>query len=51
MPTKKIADPPKFCSNPEPNPPSMMVFPPGTYEHTWPVCGRKMTFTVPAIRS
>jgi hypothetical protein len=55
MPTVKIADPKnpwkleKPCFHPEHNPPSHMVFSPGTYEHTCPGCGNKITFTVYAI--
>ena len=47
MPTKKIADPPlPPCRDSEHNPPSMMVFEPGVYEHTCPTCGQKMVFRV-----
>lgn len=35
------------CQDPDHNPPSMMVWEPGTYEHTCPRCGMKMQFTVP----
>lgn len=45
-PTKKIADAPVPCFHPEHDPPSMMVFEPGTYEHTCPSCGKKVVFTV-----
>lgn len=50
MPTRKIADPPesKPCYSPEHSPPSMMVFAPGTYEHTCPSCGKVTIFTVAA---
>ncbi len=48
MPTKKIADLPRqqYCRHPEHNPPSMIVLPPGIYEHTCPSCGRRVTFRV-----
>ena len=47
MPTVKIKDaPPPPCQNSEHNPPTMMVWEPGTYEHTCPSCGDKQTFTV-----
>lgn len=50
MPTRKIADiRSQPCLNPEHNPPSMMVFKPGTYEHTCPGCGSKTIFTVPYV--
>ena len=45
--TRKIADPPpRPCQHPEHNPPSMMVFEPGMYEHTCPQCGNTQRFTV-----
>ena len=45
--TRKIADaPPRPCQNPEHNPPGMMVFSPGIYEHTCPGCGNKQVFIV-----
>ncbi len=50
MPTKKIADTPKYCAHPEHDPPKHMVFQPGVYEHTCPACGRKQRFTVHGIR-
>jgi len=48
MPTRKIRDVEEFrtCTDPEHNPPSMMVFQPGVYEHECPRCGRKIEFTV-----
>ncbi len=59
MPTKKIRGLPEYdkegmrqidmeeiCRDPEHNPPSMMVYPPGVYEHTCPRCEEKKTFTV-----
>lgn len=54
MPTKRI-DPPEGkrpatpCFDRDHSPPTMQCFPPGTYEHTCPTCGAKVTFTVPAI--
>lgn len=49
MPTRKIHDfspSHSSCNHPEHNPPSMIVLPPGLYEHTCPRCGQKQTFTV-----
>jgi hypothetical protein len=48
MPTKKIADLPRqqYCRHPDHNPPSMMVYPPGIYEHTCPSCGHRVVFRV-----
>ena len=46
MPTKKISDEKRLCSHPEHHPPSHMVYEPGTYEHTCPSCGQKITFVV-----
>lgn len=47
MPTRKIADPPpRPCSHPEHDPPGMMVFAPGTYEHECPRCHHIIVFTV-----
>ena len=37
------------CLCPEHNPPMHIVLEPGTYEHTCPLCGHKITFTVPRI--
>ena len=50
MPTKKIADicDRKTCFDPEHNPPNMMVWEPGVYEHTCPGCGNKQRFVVGA---
>jgi hypothetical protein len=47
--TRKIADAPIPCPHPGHEPPSHMVFPPGTYEHVCPACGHKTIFTVPFI--
>jgi hypothetical protein len=47
MPTRKIADPPpRPCSDPEHNPPSMRVYRPGTYEHECPRCHQKQVFII-----
>ena len=46
MPTKKIADLPAPCRDPDHNPPSHMVWANGTYEHVCSGCGRKTSFTV-----
>ena len=45
---KKIADLPAqdVCRHSEHNPPTMIVLPPGVYEHTCPGCGKIVTFTV-----
>lgn len=52
MPTRKISDieehPHVMCRHPEHNPPSMMVFKPGVYEHECPACKRTVQFTVHA---
>lgn len=52
MPIRKIDKPKKswnrpICYHPDHNIPNMMVFEPGTYEHTCPGCGKVTTFTVP----
>ena len=49
MTTRKIAEPVNPCTHPEHNPPSMMVFEPGTYEHECPSCHEKQVFEVPLI--
>lgn len=46
MPTRKIADLKKSCSHPEHNPPSMMVFDDGVWEHECPGCGHIQVFGV-----
>jgi hypothetical protein len=48
---KKIKDysPKEICLHPEHNPPGMMVFEPGEYEHTCPACGKITRFVVPLI--
>ena len=42
----KVADVPRPCTHGEHNPPSMIVLPPGVYEHQCPGCGKKQRFTV-----
>lgn len=53
MPLKKLDDDKtwshKICRSPEHNPPSMMVYPPGRYEWTCPVCGASTFFSVPLV--
>ena len=57
MPTRRLPDPvegtwlprPEPCHHPDHNPPSHMVFEPGTYEHECSGCGKKLVFTVPRI--
>lgn len=55
--TRKIAEPGRLipndlfdgqpvCISREHNPPNMMVFSPGEYEHTCPECGNVINFTV-----
>lgn len=46
---RKVSDLPghMYCRNPEHNPPSMIVLPPGVYEHTCPGCGHVTRFVVP----
>lgn len=50
MPTRKIADLPdsvlKPCYHPEHNPPSMIVYEPGVWEHKCPGCGHVVEFSV-----
>jgi len=46
MPTRKIADLPRVCRHPEHNPPNMMVYENGVWEHVCPACGAKQTFVV-----
>lgn len=55
MPTRKLDEPEhkawtftrrEPCRNPDHDPPSMRLFPPGRYEHTCPECGKKQRFTV-----
>ena len=53
MPTRKINSDKEslqtYCSHPDHNPPSHMVFQPGSYEHVCSGCKRKMMFTVNGI--
>lgn len=48
MPTRKIAEPNNrgYCRDREHNPPSMMVYENGLYEHECPSCGAKQRFRV-----
>lgn len=48
-PTEKISEPDPPCRHPEHLPPSHMVFPPGTWKHTCPACGKVTVFKVPQI--
>ena len=43
---KKIWEVKSHCKHPEHDPPKMMVFEPGTYEHECPGCGKKIVFRV-----
>lgn len=43
---EKIEHKPKPCLHPEHRPPSMMVYEPGTYRYTCPICGKVTVFTV-----
>lgn len=44
--TKKIAEPPERCRDPEHEPAKHRVYTPGVYQHTCPTCGAQVTFTV-----
>ena len=48
---RKIADLPKeqrkTCSNPDHDPPTMIVLEPGLYVHDFPGCGERQYITVP----
>lgn len=44
--TRKIADLPQPCRDSGHNPPSMMSFSDGIYEHVCPSCGKSQQFTV-----
>ena len=50
MPTRKISDPKEdrqnVCRSGDHEPPQMMVFEPGLYEHTCPACGKRTVFRV-----
>lgn len=37
------------CISPEHDPPNMMSLPPGTYEWTCPVCGKKQIFVINGV--
>lgn len=60
MTTRKISDLPKphdgwshkkrMCISPYHLPPSHRVFEPGVYEHTCPMCGNVIVFTVSGFR-
>lgn len=49
MPTRKIADAPVVCYDPDHLPPMFKVFEPGVYEHTCPACGLKTLFRVDSV--
>jgi Zn finger protein HypA/HybF involved in hydrogenase expression len=46
MPTVKIADLPRHCSDPEHSPPTHQSFEHGIWQHTCPACGGTQTFVV-----
>lgn len=46
MPTRKIGETPRACSDPEHNPPSHMYYEDGVWEHVCPSCGARRVFTV-----
>ena len=46
MPTKKIGEVQRPCTDSDHMPPSMMVYEPGEYEHTCRACGHKIFFRV-----
>jgi len=46
MPLEKIGDVSTPCTSPEHNPPQWMVYQPGVYKWTCPVCGMAQVFTV-----
>jgi transposase-like protein len=49
MPLEKIANAPRPCLSSEHNPPTHMVYAPGTYRYKCPSCGFSVTFTVAAV--
>jgi hypothetical protein len=51
MPTRKIKDISKkeMCLDPEHNPPGMMVWEPGVWEHECPSCHKKQTFRIDPV--
>lgn len=46
MPTRKIGDAPKVCTDPSHDPPSHMLYEDGVWEHVCPSCGATKVFTV-----
>ena len=48
MPTRKVGEIDRLitCNDPDHDPPSMMVYPPGRYQHVCKFCGRTVFFTV-----
>lgn len=49
MTLRKIEDQPPYeelCRHSEHNPPTMIVLPPGTWEHECPSCKRRVQFLV-----
>lgn len=52
MPTRKLEEweMPKQCNDPDHDVPTMQYFPPGTYEHECPKCGKKTQFTIRGLR-
>lgn len=44
--TRKIAELPRVCTSAQHDPPSMMVYEPGVWEHVCPDCGARQVFTV-----
>jgi hypothetical protein len=46
MPTRKIADLPSVCRHRQHDPPSMLVYEDGAYEHECPGCGHIQRFVV-----
>lgn len=52
MPTRKIADLPQPCRDPDHEPPLFQSLERGVYEHVCPGCSQRTTFTVdpPSMR-
>jgi hypothetical protein len=52
MPTRKIDDLPQeqICQHPDHNPPQLMYYPDGVYEHFCPSCGKRTVFKVESPR-
>lgn len=46
---RKIKDlpEPNICHSPDHNPPTMIVLPPGVYEHECSACGKKQVVVIP----